>query len=711
MTVTSWLQAVNPPPDKATPAGKAGVTESNAENNRQSNVDSVMLSQPEVKAYGATPDEWLHFAGVLGLAADLLPVVSNPHAPISPNSSMSQLGKAPSRYNGRREAVGIPEWTSHRATDAEIAAWRREPDYGICLITREVRAIDVDIEDSQLAAAVRDFITQRYTLPMRTRADSSKFLLVFKMPGEIVKRSVKTTGGIVEFLASGQQCIVAGTHPKGQRYTWPGGLPATIPTISTAEFEQLWQDLADKFAIEATTTTTTTTSSSSPTPRAQVLTAAAENDPIARALAQRGMVKKIEKDGRMHIDCPWQDAHTGESSISSTTYFPAHTGGFELGNFKCMHAHCEGHTRADLVAELGLDDATLDAFSALPDEPPGDDGQSLRYQLQPWGTFMQHQAKTVWFIHGVLPAAELAVMYGASGSGKSFMALDMAMAVARGEPWRGCKVKQGTVAYIAAEGANGMRKRLAAYAHQYHLDPDDVPIYVLDAAPDFLKQKDIADLIRGIKALGQVDLIIVDTLACVTAGANENSGEDMGLALAHCRVIHRHTGAMVELIHHSGKDADRGARGWSGLRAAADAEFEITCDFEQKKRQLRVSKQKDGEDGGEFGFRLLTVLLGHDEDGEDVTSCIVEHDDAVRVDRHRKKLGIWQKAAIRMVKDLTALFGENPQVGEVIDEIARIMPPPEEGKRDSRRDHALRAVDKLMLSGTLKSEGGRLLCE
>lgn len=97
----------------------------------------------------------------------------------------------------------------------------------------------------------------------------------------------------------------------------------------------------------------------------------------------------------------------------------------------------------------------------------------------------------------------------------------------------------------------------------------------------------------------------------------------MGLVLSHCKFLHRKTGALVVLIHHSGKDATRGARGWSGLRAAADAEIEVTRngDF----RAATVTKMKDGSDGASHSFKLKVVPLGVDADGEEESSCVVEH--------------------------------------------------------------------------------------
>jgi hypothetical protein len=149
---------------------------------------------------------------------------------------------------------------------------------------------------------------------------------------------------------------------------------------------------------------------------------------------------------------------------------------------------------------------------------------------------------------------------------------------------------------------------------------DASQLRIVLAVPNLLAPQDVRDL-SG--AIGPADVIVIDTLAQVTAGANENSSEDMGKALAACRSLHEATGAVVVVVHHAGKDASRGARGWSGLKGAADAELEVTRDGDL--RRARVSKQKDGTDGDVLAFRLRTVELGRDEDGDPITSCVVEH--------------------------------------------------------------------------------------
>jgi len=228
-----------------------------------------------------------------------------------------------------------------------------------------------------------------------------------------------------------------------------------------------------------------------------------------------------------------------------------------------------------------------------------------------------------WIVKGVLPKADLGVMYGASGSGKSFVAMDLALAIARGAPWRERRVRQARVMYLAAEGGGGVAMRLRAYADHHMLPLDAAPLGVMDGVPSFMDIEDVAEIVDAVRSAGGVDLIIVDTFAQVTAGANENAGEDMGKALRHARKLREHTGAMILLIHHSGKDVARGGRGWSGIKAACDVELEVLRSEETDVRMLRTTKMKDGRDDLAFGFTLEEVMIGLDADGDPITSMVV----------------------------------------------------------------------------------------
>jgi len=642
---------------------------------------------------GATSADWAHFAVMLGLTADLLPVVSNQDAVIDPASSMKGLGKTPSRYNGSRRAVGFSKWTQYQATDADITKWMREQDYGICLQTREVRALDID--DEELAGKISEFIVGQHVLPERFRENSRKCLFAFRLEGDFTKRKFKTASGIVEFLANGQQFVACGTHTSGSRYEWFNGLPDGIPELTAEQFEALWAELVKQFAVEDSATTAAATSKHSK------LSEAASNDPVAQQLIDLDVVVKNERDGRLHITCPWEAEHTSASSESATTYWPAHTGGFIHGHFDCKHAHCEARTDGEFKAALGIVDADLMAdFEVLADEDQSADSneeppKAMRFQPIHGDEFAQ-LVTTEWIIKGVLPKAELGIVFGESGSGKTFKVLDIAMAVATGTEWRQRAVTQGAVVYIAAEGSGGFKKRLRSYAQHHLLDLSDVPLYVIPAAPNLLQKADALDVAKAVLSLGvKTSLVIIDTLAQTTAGGNENSGEDMGLALSHCKGIHKATGAMVLLVHHSGKDTSKGARGWSGLRAACDVELEVTR-FDQE-RVLALTKQKDGDDMLEFGFKLTTVSLGFDSDGDEITSCVTEPVDGTqrKVRGAGKKLGHNERLVLRTMGGMMPGEGEGAQVGRLIELVSARMLPPDEGKKDRRREMAHRAIQAL----------------
>lgn len=302
--------------------------------------------------------------------------------------------------------------------------------------------------------------------------------------------------------------------------------------------------------------------------------------------------------------------------------------------------------------------------------------------------------KPSWLIKGVLPDAELVVLFGASGSGKSFIAIDLAMAIVRGVPWRGHRTKQGNVVMVAAEGGGSYGNRLEAYCHGQMIDGATLPIGVIRQAPNFLDAGDIAELVAAVRALGDVRLIVVDTLAQVTPGADENGSEDMGRAIAHARALAQATGAVVMLIHHAGKDASRGARGWSGLRAAADAEIEVRR-AKGTPGDIRITKMKDGDDGGRWGFHLDVVTLGADDDGDAITSCVVVEADAPD-DANMSEQGQQKKRSIMaLIPGALQSFGPNaPHITltALIQAVANELPVPSPGNRDRRSWSARRAV-------------------
>lgn len=322
------------------------------------------------------------------------------------------------------------------------------------------------------------------------------------------------------------------------------------------------------------------------------------------------------------------------------------------------------------------------------------------------------RAPVDWFIKTVLPRADLGVLFGASGSGKTFVALDMAMAIARGVPWRGHRVKRARVLYVGAEGGGGLGKRIKAYCRKHSVKLEDVDLSVMYAAPNFMDREDIADVQRAIVAAGGFDLIIIDTFAQVTPGANENAAEDMGRALANARALCEASGAMILLVHHAGKDASKGSRGWSGIKAAADFQHEVLR-HENGLREIHLEKLKDGEDGLRWAFELETVELGFDEDGDPITSCVVVEAEAPKAE---VSVGGQVKRRGRVethVLEVMALFGTRDAVKlqELVDKSTELLPAPGEGNRDTRRQRVTRAIETLgkEKDGPLQIKGGMVI--
>lgn len=326
--------------------------------------------------------------------------------------------------------------------------------------------------------------------------------------------------------------------------------------------------------------------------------------------------------------------------------------------------------------------------------------KSLRFVPQPLGTFLNRPTAR-WHVKNLVPQAELVMVYGPSGAGKSFWLFDVVASIARGQPWCGRKVRPGRVAYVVAEGAGGFVSRVGAYLKHQNIDPSDLDLEIVPAAPN-LTGKDADALLLGLKSRGEFDIVVIDTLSATAAGANENSSE-MNPVLQACKRIHAEMGATVILVHHTGKDVERGARGWSGLKAAMDAEIEIVRT--DKQRAARVTKLKDGSDEQPpMFFHLESVHLGSDEDGEPITSCVVAHDGYVpevvdvKGKRQRAVVEEFQRLADFGAVTLTAL----------VEACAPKWPQREGAKTDRRKDYARDTVRSMITDGVFVELGAHV---
>lgn len=266
-------------------------------------------------------------------------------------------------------------------------------------------------------------------------------------------------------------------------------------------------------------------------------------------------------------------------------------------------------------------------------------------QLPPleWFDDVEPAITDAYIVKGVLSQGAMSVVYGPSNSGKTFLALDLAFHIAIGAPWRGRRVKQSAVLYLAAEGGRGVTNRIAALKQDTGVC--DVPLALRRAGLDLLHNQanlqELVDLSRAVQEnFPEMPLLIViDTLSRIMAGGDENSAADMTALIRNIDAIREATGAHIMLVHHTGKDTARGARGHSSLRAATDTEIEVGND--NGARAALVTKQRDYQGGETFAFGLKSVTLGHDQDGDEVTSCVVE-----AVDEETHQAAVAQKKGL-----------------------------------------------------------------
>lgn len=301
------------------------------------------------------------------------------------------------------------------------------------------------------------------------------------------------------------------------------------------------------------------------------------------------------------LGCQWVEMPAGSPS------------NFDANDYAAEHG-------ADALAELlerarqpepGASEADSEAS-----EPAG------RYRLMSAADLLALPARR-WRVKGVLPADGLAAVYGPSASGKSFLCIDLAAAIAEGRDWFGYRVKPAPVVYLPLEGEGGIAQRARAWQAEHgRALPDALhvvmdPFRLTDAA-------DVLALAAVVAQTGPEPVLFVDTLNRSAPEADENASADMGRIIEGAKELQRLTGGLVILVHHTGKDASRGLRGHSSLFAALDAAIEVTRD--EDRRAWRGGKVKDGRDGEGHPFTLHVHELGEDEDGDPLTSCAVRPD-------------------------------------------------------------------------------------
>ena len=271
--------------------------------------------------------------------------------------------------------------------------------------------------------------------------------------------------------------------------------------------------------------------------------------------------------------------------------------------------------------------------------------------------------ETKGLVKGLIGGDSVVLAAGPPGCGKTFLILDLALSVADGREWFGHKTKRGRVVYVAAEAGKSIRNRVVAWANEKWDERAKLDFRAVTSPVDLchLEKGDARRLAETI-GHGGADLVVIDTVSRALAGGDENAPSDMGAFIHVMDKLRAYLGCAIIAVHHIGKDASRGARGHSSLLCAVDTE--IMIEKRDDVSVATVTKQRDLPSGAEIAFLLRPVELGRDQDGDAVTSCVVEAAEYVPEKKSKEPTG-QAKAALDVLNQTVAEKGATVPFGDL----------------------------------------------
>lgn len=423
----------------------------------------------------------------------------------------------------------------------------------------------------------------------------------FRKPkGAVLLDSVEGFEG-VEFKSLGRQVVAAGSvHPTGGRYEWA---PDSPPLPEMPDLPPKLLEMARR-------------------PERNTASDAGEISPeqLARSLEHLDPTEFRDHDKWRELMMACHHATDGEGRqefIDWSTSDPAYADHEWLVGRRWDSLHSD---RDDAVTIATLRKHLIEAGADVEPSDPEDDFDVWEEDAEPAQPQRRRKFITMdelealpppkWLIPGVLTEGSLAAIYGAPESGKSFLAVDMSMAVAGGMSWHGRTVERGAVLYIAAEGAPGLGKRVRAWKVEHRAQGREFSFWLDRDELNLAAEKDggVRAFVREVvEALGPLKLVIIDTLNQTAAGADENSAKDMGRYISSMKRLRDETGATVVVVHHSGKDLSKGMRGSTALLGAMDTTIEVERSTDGRSLVAAVKKQKDAEREVPMRFNLEKV--------------------------------------------------------------------------------------------------------
>lgn len=324
--------------------------------------------------YGATKADW-DTAKQLIPITDILPFVANPNIPKYEKSSIKDPRKIPTLINSSGEYYGFVAWVSHMTTPQEVEIWENEEDYGVCVVARHVHAIDIDIDDSEYAGKIVDYLYFYFSIVVgqppviRRRENSSRCMFLFSLKQKkkdvenppLAKHIINTGNGVIEFLFHKQHFCLFGTHKDGMRY-YIESENKQIPQLTEKQLVELINAINTSYVlkpdliryIDKLNKTTINAPSAEREYDAKTVSDLIEkykNDSDALAVLSSSSFLGVLPNGAFAVTCPMETLHTTHTQISDAAYFPAtadtrHT-------FHCFHSSHGTVTVDEFLESIG----------------------------------------------------------------------------------------------------------------------------------------------------------------------------------------------------------------------------------------------------------------------------------------------------------------------------------------------------------------------
>jgi hypothetical protein len=271
--------------------------------------------------------------------------------------------------------------------------------------------------------------------------------------------------------------------------------------------------------------------------------------------------------------------------------------------------------------------------------------RKIVFKLTPFEAVTLDTERRGYAVKGLLPDTGLAVIWGPPKTYKSFFALDLALHIATGRAYRGRQVELRPVVYIGLEGRYGLPARIEAFRRQYGVQR---AMFSLFTEPLNLKrQVDVLIADMNAQMLSDPGVVVIDTLNRSLVGS-ESKDEDMSAYLAAATKIAQKFECLVVLVHHCGVDESR-PRGHTSLSAAVDVQLAVKR-LADREFVVQIERAKDMPEGAELFFRLETVVLGEDPDGDPITSLMVVPVDKSRAPPAEPKLSPNQQTMLTLLE-------------------------------------------------------------